>query len=72
MRVFATRDHKDHKEILSAIRAVEKLCRPSLRAESAAAALSARNPTAYTALAVCCAAAQFFISYLRVFAFICG
>jgi hypothetical protein len=23
MRVFATRDHKDHKEILSAIRAVE-------------------------------------------------
>jgi hypothetical protein len=31
-----------------------------------------RNPTANTALAVCCAAAQFFISHLRAFASIRG
>jgi len=46
--------------------AAEKLCRPSLREESAAAAFSSRNPTAYTALAVCCAAAQFFAADIRV------
>jgi len=51
---------------------LKNFARPSLRSESAAAALSGatRRPTRRAACAAF--AAQFFISHLRVFAFICG
>jgi hypothetical protein len=71
LNFLATNKHKGHKEIFSAIIGPPslKLWRGWLwknfagrRCEKKALLqrFPARNPTAYTALAVCCAAAQFF------------
>jgi hypothetical protein len=73
LNFLATKEHKGHKEIISAITGCGKTL-PAVVASRKALQqrFPARNPTAYTALAVCCAAAQFFVNHPRLSVFICG
>jgi hypothetical protein len=72
LNFLATKEHKGHKGIFSAIIGWENFAGRRCEKKALRQRFPARNPTAYTALAVCCAAAEFFVSHPRLSVFICG